>query len=198
VYHVEIRESAFHITHAYNLDAERLHANVLNPFARGEIFELAGREWIPQRAKLTILEGDELPLHMLGMSRGWNNARHKGKDVTEELLEATRAKLVAPTVDPDSHGVLVRDILARSAMGPLPLAAVWDRAEFAAPTGSSGEWLVLAQTALSQLLSEGRIVLCRGEDADAAAVAEDEVEPVLRTREAWGTDRASALYVHAA
>ena len=83
MYHVEIRESAFHITHAYNLDAERLHANVLNPFARGEIFELAGREWIPQRAKLTILEGDELPLHMLAMNRGWNNARRKGKDVTE-------------------------------------------------------------------------------------------------------------------
>lgn len=197
MYHVEIREFP-HNTHQYNLDAARLHANVLNAFARGEIFEFAGREWIPQRSKLTILEGEELPLHMLSMGRGWNNARRKGKDVTAELLEAARAKVVAPSVSPDSHGMLVRDILARCAMGPLSLAAVWDRAEIAAPSSSSGEWLVLAQTALGQLLSEERIVLRRGEDADAPAIAGAEVEPVLRTREAWSTDRASALYVHAA
>jgi hypothetical protein len=196
VYHVEIRESVFHVTHAYNVDAGRLHATVLNPWARGEIFELAGREWIPQRSKLTILEGDELPLHMLAMNRGWNNARRKGKDVTEQLVQEAKSKVVAPTIDPYSQGVLVGDILARTATGPLSLAAVWDRAEVAAPKGSSGEWLTLAQTALSQMLSEDRVVLCRGADDDA--IAEEEVEPLLRTREAWSTDPATALFVRAA
>lgn len=197
MYHVELREFP-HSSHAYNLDSARLHAAVVNAWVRGEIFEFAGREWIPQRAKITILEADELPLHALSMSRGWNNARRKGKDVTNATLEAARAKVVAPSVDPGRHNVLVEDVVARCATGPISLAGVWDQAELAAPQGSSGEWLVLAQTALLQLLTEARIVLCRGEDGDAAVIPEDDVEPMLRTREAWSTDPATALFVRAA
>lgn len=87
MYHVELREFP-HNSHAYNVDAERLRRTLLDPFIRGEIFQFGGREWVPQRTRITILEGEQLPLHMLSMGRGWNNARRKGKDVTAEVFAA--------------------------------------------------------------------------------------------------------------
>jgi hypothetical protein len=197
VYHLELREFP-HNSHAYNVEPARLEATILDPWVRGEIFEFGERQWIPQRTKLTILEGERLPLHALSMGRGWNAARRKGKDVTEELLETARAKLPHAALDADNEQAVARDILARCADGPLSLAAVWDRAEIAAPDASSGEWLVLAQSALLRLISGGQIVLCRGEAATAPTIATDEIEPVLRTREAWSSDSANALFVHAA
>jgi len=198
VYHVELREFP-HNTHAFNLDEERLRTEVLDPFARGEIFELGGRAWVPQRTKLTVLEGAELPLHALSMNRGWNNARRKAQDVTSAVLATLEAGPPTPApsaASASSEEVVVRDILARCAMGPLSLAAVWDRAEIAAPDGSSGDWLVLAQGAVSKLLADERVTLRRGEEPDAPAIGTDELAAVLRTREAWGSDRATALFLH--
>ena len=198
MYHVELREFP-HNTHAFNLDEERLRTEVLDPFARGEIFELGGRAWVPQRTKLTVLEGAELPLHALSMNRGWNNARRKAQDVTSAVLATLEAGPPTPApsaASASSEEVVVRDILARCAMGPLSLAAVWDRAEIAAPDGSSGDWLVLAQGAVSKLLADERVTLRRGEEPDAPAIGTDELAAVLRTREAWGSDRATALFLH--
>lgn len=200
MYHVELREFP-HNTHAFNLDEERLRAEVLDPFARGEIFELGGRAWVPQRTTLTVLEGAELPLHALSMGRGWNNARRKAQDVTSAVLATLKATPPTPApsaTSASSEEAVVRDILARCAMGPLSLAAVWDRAEIAAPDGSSGDWLVLAQGAVSKLLADERVTLHRGEEPDAPAIATDELAAVLRTREAWATDRATALFLHPA
>jgi len=199
VYHVELREFP-HNTHAFNLDEERLRTEILDPFARGEIFELGGREWVPQRTQLTVLEGAELPLHALSMGRGWNNARRKAQDVTSAVLELLEAAPPAPAASASAsrEEAMVRDILARCAMGPLSLAAVWDRAEIVAPDGSSGDWLVLAQGAVSKLLADGRVTLRRGEEPDASAIATDELAAVLRTREAWASDRATALFLHPA
>jgi len=201
VYHVELREFP-HNTHAFNLDEERLRSEVLDPFARGEIFELGGRAWVPQRTKLTVLEGAELPLHALSMNRGWNNARRKAQDVTAAVLatlEADRPPTpAASAAGASGEAAVVRDILARCAIGPLSLATVWDRAEIAAPDGSSGDWLVLAQGAVSKLLADGRVTLRRGEEPDAPAIATDELAAVLRTREAWASDRATALFLHPA
>jgi len=199
MYHVELREFP-HNTHAFNLDEERLRTEILDPFARGEIFELGGREWVPQRTQLTVLEGAELPLHALSMGRGWNNARRKAQDVTSAVLELLEAAppTRAASASASREEAMVRDILARCAMGPLSLAAVWDRAEIVAPDGSSGDWLVLAQGAVSKLLADGRVTLRRGEEPDAPAIATDELAAVLRTREAWASDRATALFLHPA
>ncbi len=201
MYHVELREFP-HNTHAFNLSEERLRSEVLDPFARGEIFELGGRAWVPQRTNLTVLEGAELPLHALSMNRGWNNARRKAQDVTAAVLATMEAdRPPTPAASPagaSGEEAVVRDILARCAIGPLSLATVWDRAEIAAPDGSSGDWLVLAQGAVSKLLADGRVTLRRGEEPDAPSIATDELAAVLRTREAWASDRATALFLHPA
>jgi hypothetical protein len=201
VYHIELREFP-HNTHAYNLDAARLQSTVLTPWVAEKVFEVGGRQWIPQRTTLTILEGPELPLHSLGLGRGWNNALRKSKNVTDEVLGAakTGTAAIATGARPSAGRApdIERDILARCAVAPLSLPAVWDRAELVAPTASAGERLVLAEAALGHLLAEGHVELRRGEDSDATSLSSEDADAVLRTREAWGNDRSSALFVHAA
>jgi hypothetical protein len=200
VYHIELREFP-HNTHAYNLDVARLQATVLDPWIAEKVFELGGREWIPQRTTLTILEGPELPLNRLSMGRGWNAALKASKNVTEELVRAAKDGIGGVAIARPNAGRapdIERDILSRCAVGPLSLPAVWDRAEPVAPSAAAGERLVLAEAALRHLLAEGHVTLCRGEENDAPALPSDEADAVLRTREAWSNDRSSALFVHAA
>lgn len=200
MYHVELREFP-HNTHAFNLDTARLQATVLAPWTAEKVFELGGRQWIPQRTSITILEGPELPLHRLGLGRGWANALRGGKDVTDELLQAAKLGSAGIAIARPSAGRapdIERDILARCAIGPLSLPAVWDRAEPVAPTATAGERLVLAEAALRHLLDEGHVELRRGEDDGAPALDSDEADAVLSTREAWSSDRSTALFVHAA
>lgn len=206
MYHVELREFPNN-THAFNIDADRLHEKILGPWFRDETFELGEQKWIPQRTTITILEGPELPLSRLGLGRGWTNALRGSKDVTAAVLEAAKAAESATnradrSVNPGGDGAkrepaIERDILARCAVGPLSLGAVWDRAEFVEPDASAGVRLVLAEVALKQLLGERRVELCRGDEPSAGAVAPDEVEAVLRAREAWGTERSTGIFVRA-
>jgi hypothetical protein len=205
VYHVELRESP-QVAHAFNLGVARLQAEVMGPLLTGQIFEFGGSEWVPQRMTIVVLEGPELPLHRLGMGRGWINARRVSEDVTKEVLDAAKAAGAANAGLASAAGRagaarapdIERDILARCAVGPLSLPAVWDRAEIVAPDASAGERLVLAEAALNHLLAEGRVELCRGEDPSSASLPLGEADAVLRAREAWSTDRSSGLFVHAA
>lgn len=73
----------------FNLSGEELSAIVL-PWARDEWIEFGERKWNPQEAKMKIIEGPELPLNQLTMGRGWRQAEHQGKDVTERLLASAR------------------------------------------------------------------------------------------------------------
>ncbi|HEX2703967.1 MAG TPA: hypothetical protein VHM72_11130 [Solirubrobacteraceae bacterium] len=202
MYHVEIRENPQR-ANAFNLDLARLHAELIDPWLSGEVFEFGGSEWIPQRTTMMILEGPELPLHRLGLGRGWTNALHEGKDVTMEVLEAAKAAntgraSVAARAGAGRAPDIERDILARVAVGPLSLPVVWDRAEIVAPDASAGERLVLAEAALNHLPAEGHVELCRGEDPSGDSLTPDEADAVLRAREAWSTDRSNGLFVHPA
>jgi hypothetical protein len=199
VYHLELREFP-HSTHAYNLDAARLRATVLDAWIAGAAFELGGREWVPERTTLTILEGDELPVAALSSGRGWPNARRNAREVTAQVLEAA-ATGGRPAPDPDDadrEAALARDLLLRCASGPLSLAAVWARAEVVVPDADPGAWLVLALAAVRKLLTEGRIELCRTDSPTAGALPLEESEPLLRTREAWTADRPTAPYIRTA
>ena len=202
MYHVELRESPQR-ANGFNLDAARLHAEVVNPWLAGQIFEFGGSEWVPQRMGIVILEGPELPLHRLGMGRGWINALRDSKDVTKQVLEAAQAANAGRANATARAGAsrspdIERDILARCAAGPLSLPAVWDRAEIVAPDASAGERLVLAEAALNHLLAERRVELCRGEDPSAASLPPSEADAVLRAREAWSTERSNGLFVRSA
>jgi hypothetical protein len=72
----------------FNLSAQELRANVLEPWARDRWVEFGERKWIPHQATLTVLEGPHIPFAQLTMGRGWRAAQREGREVTDELLAA--------------------------------------------------------------------------------------------------------------
>jgi hypothetical protein len=194
MYHVELREFP-HNTHAYNLGAPRLQAEILGHWVRGEIFNFAEHDWVPQRTELTIIEGPELPLSQTGLGRGWTNALRGGKDVTAQVLETARATLSASAGAPARSPELEHDILKRLALGPVSLAGVWRLAQSAAPDASPGERLATAERAISQLLRDDFVELCRGGEPGAAAIWGDARARVLRSTTEWSGDDSTAAFV---
>jgi hypothetical protein len=194
MYHVELREFP-HNTHAYNLGEPRLQAEIVGHWVRGEIFNFAERDWIPQRTELKILEGPELPLSQTGLGRGWTNVQKRGKDVTAEILEAARATLSASADAPARSPELEHDIVERLALGPVSLAGVWRLAQSTAPDSSPGERLATAERALSQLLRDDHVELCRGGAPGAQAIRGDARARVLRSSTEWAGDNSTAAFV---
>ncbi len=96
MYHVELRQFP-HNLWRFNLTEQELRAIAL-PWARGDWLDLGERKWSPHQAKLTILEGERLPVQQLSIGRGWRNARRQSEDVTSRVL--TAAKEAPPAREP--------------------------------------------------------------------------------------------------
>ncbi|HEV3284691.1 MAG TPA: hypothetical protein VG010_10850 [Solirubrobacteraceae bacterium] len=89
MYHLELRHFP-HTVWRFNLSEQALCA-IVAPWALGKVVELGEHKWNPELARLTILEGPEIPLGQLTMGRGWRAAQRKGEDVTERVLAAASA-----------------------------------------------------------------------------------------------------------
>ncbi len=89
MYHVELRQFP-HNTCRFNLTEQELLATVVGPWAREQWIEIGERKWSPHLARLTVLEGPQIPVGQLSMGRGWGNAQRQGEDVTERVI--ARAK----------------------------------------------------------------------------------------------------------
>jgi 2-iminobutanoate/2-iminopropanoate deaminase len=89
VYHLELRQFPRNLCR-FNLTAEELRATVLAPWLADRSFELGELKWDPRQARLTVLEGPPIPPGQLMMGRGWSVAQRQGRDVTAQLLGATK------------------------------------------------------------------------------------------------------------
>ncbi len=78
----------------FNVSERELDA-IVRPWAREQWVDLGERKWNVNQARLTILEGPRIPPEHLSMGRGWRAAQRMSKDVTESVLAAARAALVA-------------------------------------------------------------------------------------------------------
>ncbi len=104
MYHLELRQFPHNFCH-FNLTAQALRETVLDAWARGDWVEVGERQWNPQQANLTVIEGPELPVEQLSMGRGWRNALRQGTDVTADLLTSARARLgIADTAPANVSG----------------------------------------------------------------------------------------------
>jgi hypothetical protein len=92
MFHIELRQFPRNVCR-FNLEARELDARVLGPWARGEWFELGELKWNPHQARLTIIEGPQIPPARLSMGRGWKTALREGRDVTERLTADARARV---------------------------------------------------------------------------------------------------------
>jgi hypothetical protein len=214
VYHFELRKFP-HTLCRYN-QSERQMLALAVPWTREEWVEAGERKWNVNESKLTVLEGPELSLQDMAMSRGWRNARRRGEDVTERVLGAARelggGKPAAPEPAPsatgpapgpadaaqsapdaqllvDSLGLELLTLLDRR---PASLARVWALAhERLGPGRPASESLALAERATRSLLERGLVVLLRG--AGDAAQGNDGVGGSADREELAGEQIEAAL-----
>jgi len=167
-FHVEIRRG-HRWAREFNLGADRLRHEVLEPWTARQTVHLGDRDWEPADCTLQILEGPELSGPDLAFGRGWDRAAHSGRAVTRELV--ARATRQAATVAVLAETEAARDAVM-AALGSLGLEAVdWAQAgrEAAAlilavetsdpPRG----WLYEAGAAVGAV--DGRVLVARLSDA---------------------------------
>jgi hypothetical protein len=213
MYHLELRQFPHNLCR-FNLTDVQLRP-VIEPWANDHWVELGERKWSPHQAKLTILEGPQIPLAQLSMGRGWRNAQRASRDVTEHVLAAARqapagapsapggdprASAPAAAPGPSSQDTLLADSLALELLSLLerssvPLSQAWRLAQARLPDGAASESLALAELAVTSLLNRSLIVLetvpAREADAPHAdggggGVLDGEAtEPALRALDSW-------------
>lgn len=206
MYHLELRQFP-HSLWRFNLTEAQLRV-IAEPWAREQWVELGERKWSPHQAKLTILEGPQLPVQELSMGRGWRNAQRRSEDVTERVLatleKARRqepgAVSHAPAPKSSSEPALLADslgleLLSRLDHAPAPLARAWRLAHELFPDRAPSECLALAEQAISSLLQRRLIVLVASTadtpdapEADGEAgelVVGEAIEPALRDLDSW-------------
>jgi hypothetical protein len=171
----------------------------LELWTAGETIELGDRKWSPHRAKLTILEGPEIPISQLTMGRGWPIAQREGEDVTARVLAQTKQQ-ERPGAGSRDRGSppsgsladsLALEVLSLLADGPASPAEAWRLAAARSPESSAVESLALAEQALRALARSRLIVLSPApslEGAVSAAAEIDEVEKLLQAVDTWTGD----------
>ncbi len=162
MYHIELRQFPHNMCR-FNLSEQELLATVTAPWAREQWIELGERKWSPHQAKLTVLEGPELALDQLKMSRGWRNAQRQSEDVTERVLAAAKqaAEATVAAVVGDPGGLATGSSAPRDAsetgllslLGPDPAALLqaWRLVAERRPELSPSESLELAEETLTSL-----------------------------------------------
>ena len=158
MYHVELRQFPHNFSR-FNLAEEELHS-IVHEWVQGRPVEVGERKWSPLQARLTILEGPELPLDELSMGRGWRTAQRRSEDVTERVLAAASPQAQAqamppagsggpagPLADPLSVGVQIGGLLGPDAAR---LLEAWRAAAARSPGLSPSETLALAERMLAE------------------------------------------------
>jgi hypothetical protein len=159
MYHVELRHFP-HSTCHFNLTEQELLARVVGPWAREQWIEIGERKWSPHQARLTVLEGPQIPVGQLSMGRGWGNAQRQSEDVTERVIaRAKQADGVAAggagnaATGPSSAPQDAPEDRLESLLGadPAALLAAWRLTAERRPELAPSESLALAEETLSTL-----------------------------------------------
>ncbi len=181
MFHVELRQFPSSVRR-FNLTREQLDTRILVPWLAGESIELDGRGYLPEKAKLKVIEGPELRTDEIGMGRGWANAARAGEDITERLLAEVRA-----VAAPSAQDVLLEEfkaaVLAACAGRRLPLREVAALAGARHPHSRVSEQLALAERAVWELLHHGRVELHAPSDGDAVAC--EGWQPIVLAWRSW-------------
>lgn len=159
MYHLELRQFPHNMCR-FNLTEQELLATVVEPWAREQWIELGERKWSPHQAKLTVLEGPQIPIEQLSMGRGWRNAQRQSEDVTERLLarakqagDATTATSAGDTTAGSSAPRDASDTRLLPLLGsdPAALLQAWRLVAERRPELAPSESLALAEETLTSL-----------------------------------------------
>ena len=152
--HLELRQFP-HVARAFNLSGEEVFARVLRPLAAGRPLRWDDRSWSPEKVKVTIYEGPELPVEEIGMGRGWGNVTKHGEDVTVRLLAEARGQLESPAALHELKAAIV----TRAGGRPVGYYELLGLAGELAPGASDEQRLGLAARAVWELVREEQVRL---------------------------------------
>lgn len=151
MYHIELRQFPHNMC-KFNLSEQELFETIVKGWAQGQWIEMGERKWNPHQAKLTVLEGPQIPVDLLSIGRGWSNAQHHGEDVTERVLaQARQASSAGGTPPTVSAGVSADQLQPLLGSDPVALLQAWRLAAERRPELQPSESLALAETTLSSL-----------------------------------------------
>jgi hypothetical protein len=202
MFHVEVRQFP-NVTRSFNLSEAELTAQVLGPWVRKRVFSLGEREWEPTRAKLTILEGRELRGDEMGLGRGWANISRDAENVTDRVLALAQvqAKPGGVAEASGSSSAFKDVVLAQCATDRLAIHQVMWLSGSRHPEWRVSERLALAESAVWELLHEGRLTMLKrvsGEDGREYVPAErSQWQPVLLSWATWSDSAEPRWFVEA-
>jgi hypothetical protein len=175
MFHVELRQFP-HVTRAFNLTREELQTRITVPWAASAPIDLHERRWLPEKTRLTILEGPALRADEIGLGRGWANAGRSGEDVTAALVGEAERRLQLPHTEE-----LKDEIVALCVGSRTRLDAVVELVSRRDPTRRPSELLAVAEQAVWELLHQGRVRMLRGGEP----VERDQWQAVLLSWRSW-------------
>src|SRR5271170_812535 len=152
MFHIQLRQFPNNMCH-FNMTERELLETVVEGWARGQWIEMGERKWNPHQAKLTVLEGPEIPVEQLSVGRGWPKAQHEGEDVTERMVEqakqasqpAMAPQTTQPPPAPPAAGGLADQRLPLLGADPASLLSAWRLAAERRPELAPSESLELAE-----------------------------------------------------
>jgi hypothetical protein len=151
MYHIQLRQFPNNMCH-FNLTERELLDAVVGGWARGQWIEMGERKWNPHQAKLTVLEGPEIPVEQLSVGRGWPKAQREGEDVTERVVAQARQSTqipVAPRAAPT--GAPAEQLQPLLGSDPAALLQAWRLSAERRPELAPSESLALAEATLKSL-----------------------------------------------
>jgi hypothetical protein len=175
MYHLELRQFP-HVARIFNLTREDLDRRFVRPWVGGSIIEHDDRRWVPERARLKVLEGPELPPGDLGMGRGWATVNKNSAEVTDAVIaEARRGAEARPEVES------LKDAVAEVAMSAISFQDVMALAAAAHPAWRPSEQLALAEQTVWEMLHQRRLAII----AAGEPVAREQWQPLLLSWSTW-------------
>lgn len=184
MFHLELRQFP-HVARVFNLDRDDLDARFVRPWASGTVVRFEDRAWNPEKGRLTVYEGPEVRPEDMGMGRGWATVGKTSADVTETIMaEAARSTETRAAVE------TFKAIVRGAARTPLAFSEVIALAAGEHPGHRASECLAMAETAVWELLHQGRLAIeLAGEE-----VAPDQWEAIVLRWATWaGGDDAPVL-----
>jgi hypothetical protein len=178
MYHLELRQFP-HVARIFNLNRDELESRFVRPWVGGTIIEHDDRRWVPERSRLTILEGPELRAGEIGLGRGWARASKSSADVTEALIaQARRGAEARPELE------ALKSAIEEVAGNPLTFQDVMALAAAGHPKWRASEQLALAEQAVWEMLHQTRLAMT----VTGETVGGERWQPVVLSWATWAGD----------
>src|ERR1700677_1192253 len=90
-FHVRLQRQVLFTEETYNLSEAELMRRFVDPWLAGKPIIIKGRTWVPERSRISILEGPDLTSTQRSWVQGWTKAIELSENVTDRFLHPSPA-----------------------------------------------------------------------------------------------------------